>query len=171
MTHVRHGQPATVTIEALGGAKVAAHVTEVASTATSNSGVVSYDVTFALDQSQEGVKPGMSASAEVVVSQAEGVNVPTRAISGGTVTVVHGDRRTPRRIVTGLDGDSSTIVLRGLRAGEQVALPVAASTSATNVLSRLAGRGGGLGGALGGGLGAGGGGAFRAPAGIGGGGG
>jgi macrolide-specific efflux system membrane fusion protein len=172
VTHVHPGQPATVTIEALEGAKVAAHVTEVASTATSNSGVVSYDVTFALDQSQEGVKPGMSASAEVVVSQAEGVNVPTRAISGGTVTVVHGDRRTQRRVVTGLAGDSSTIVLRGLRQGEQVALPLATSTSATNVLSRLAGRGGGLGGALGGGLGGGGGGgAFRAPAAIGGGGG
>jgi HlyD family secretion protein len=154
VTQVHVGQPATVTIEALEGAKVAAHVAEVASLATSNSGVVSYDVTFALDQSASGVKPGMSAAAEVVVKQEEGVNVPTRAISGSTVTVVHGDQRTTRRVVTGLAGNSSTIILRGLAAGEQVVLPVTSSSGATSLLSRLAGRGG-LGGALGGGLGGG----------------
>jgi multidrug efflux pump subunit AcrA (membrane-fusion protein) len=167
VTRVRVGQPATVAIEALEGAKVAAHVSEVASLATSNSGVVSYDVTFQLDQSASGVKPGMSATAEVVVAQQEGVNVPTRAITAGTVTVVHEGRRTPRRVVTGLAGDSSTIIVRGLNAGEQVLLPVAASGGTTSLLSRLAGRGGGLGGGLGGGAGGGlgGGGAFRAPGG------
>ena len=51
--------------------------------------MVSYDVTFQLDQMRPGLKPGMSATAEVVVKQAEGVNVPTSAISASTVTVVH----------------------------------------------------------------------------------
>ncbi len=36
---------------------------------------------------ESGLKPGMSATAEVVVKQAEGVNVPTSAISAGQVTV------------------------------------------------------------------------------------
>ena len=124
---VRDGQPATVTIEALEGLKLAAHVVSVATLPTSSSGVVSYDVTFQLDQLESGLKPGMSATAEVVVKQAEGVNVPTSAITADTVTVVHGGTQTRRRVVTGLAGNSSTIILSGLSAGEQIVLPVARS--------------------------------------------
>ena len=51
--NVKGGQTATVTVEALSGAKLAAHVSEVAMLSTSNSGVVSYDVTFQLDQLHE----------------------------------------------------------------------------------------------------------------------
>jgi multidrug efflux pump subunit AcrA (membrane-fusion protein) len=157
IVHVHAGQLATVTVEALEGRKFAAHVVSVAVLATSNSGVVSYDVTFQLDQVEPGLKPGMSATAEVVVNQEAGVNVPTSAISGGSVTVVQNGKQVRRRVRTGLAGNSTTIVLSGVKAGEEVALPVAASTSsATSLTSRLAGRlGGGLGG-LGGGLGGGG---------------
>lgn len=147
--NVRDGQTATVTVEALKGAKLAAHVGEVAILSTSNSGVVSYDVTFALDQMESGLKPGMSATAEVVVKQAEGVNVPTSAISGGSVTVLRDGKQERRRVVTGLAGDSSTIILSGLRTGEKVLLPTAtSSTGANSLTSRLGSRlgGGGLGG-------------------------
>jgi multidrug efflux pump subunit AcrA (membrane-fusion protein) len=169
VVNVRDGQPATVTIEALEGLKLAAHVVSVATLPTSSSGVVSYDVTFQLDQLESGLKPGMSATAEVVVKQAEGVNVPTSAITADTVTVVHDGTQTRRRVVTGLAGNSSTIILSGLSAGEQIVLPVARGSSTTSsLLSRLGSRTGTLGGAggLGGGGaaffgGAGGGGAFR----------
>jgi multidrug efflux pump subunit AcrA (membrane-fusion protein) len=155
--NVRPGQPATVTIEALEGQKLAAHVLSVATLPTSSSGVVSYDVTFQLDQLVSGLKPGMSATAEVVVEQAEGVNVPTSAISADTVTVVHNGTQSRRRVVTGLAGDSSTIVLSGLRAGEQILLPVARTTNGlSSILGRLGSRAGTLGGAAGG-IGAGGG--------------
>ncbi len=159
VVNVRDGQPATVTLEALEGRKLAAHVLSVATLPTSSSGVVSYDVTFQLDQLASGLKPGMSATAEVVVKQAEGVNVPTTAISADTVTVVHDGTETRRRVVTGLAGDNSTIILSGLSAGEQIVLPVArASSNSSSLLSRLGSRTGALGGAAGG-LGGGGGGA------------
>jgi membrane fusion protein, macrolide-specific efflux system len=149
---VKVGQIATVTIEALGGRKLAAHVSEVATLSTSSSGVVSYDVTFQLDQMEAGLKPGMSATAEVVVKQAEGVNVPSSAISGGSVTVVRGGNDARQRVVTGLAGNSSTIVLSGLKAGETVVLPAAVSTSfTTSLTSRLSRLGGGGGGLTGGG--------------------
>ncbi|HEV3322822.1 MAG TPA: biotin/lipoyl-binding protein [Solirubrobacteraceae bacterium] len=168
VVNVRDGQPATVTIEALEGLKLAAHVVSVATLPTSSSGVVSYDVTFQLDQLESGLKPGMSATAEVVVKQAEGVNVPTSAIAADTVTVVHDGTQTRRRVVTGLAGNSSTIVLSGLRAGEQIVLPVARSSSTTSsLLSRLGSRTGTLGGGAGG-LGGGGGAAFFGGAGGGG---
>jgi multidrug efflux pump subunit AcrA (membrane-fusion protein) len=149
---VKVGQPATVTIEALKSAKVAAHVSEVAALPTSNSGVVSYDVTFALDQLESGLKAGMSATAEVVVAQAEGVNVPTSAISGGSVTVIANGKQERRAVTSGLAGDSSTIVHSGLKAGERVVLLVASTSGTSSLLSRLAGRStsGTLGGAGGG---------------------
>jgi multidrug efflux pump subunit AcrA (membrane-fusion protein) len=157
--NVKAGQIATVTVEALSGLKLAAHVSEVATLSTSSSGVVSYDVTFQLDQMEPGLKPGMSATAEVVVKQAEGVNVPTSAISASSVTVVRGGKDVRQRVVTGLAGDSSTIVLSGVKAGETVVLPAATSTSSsTSLTSRLGSRLGG-GGLAGGGL-AGGGGGF-----------
>jgi multidrug efflux pump subunit AcrA (membrane-fusion protein) len=156
--NVRVGQIATVTIEALNGRKVAAHVREVAILATSNSGVVSYDVTFQLDQLEAGLKPGMSATAEVVVKQAEGVNVPTSAISANTVTVVRKGRQVSQRVLTGLAGNSSTIILAGLKAGETIVLPSAA-TSTSSTGSPLGRRAGALG-LGGGGLGGGGGAAF-----------
>ncbi len=139
--NVRDGQIATVTIEALSGRKVAAHVREVAILSTSNSGVVSYDVTFQLDQLEAGLKPGMSATAEVVVKQAEGINVPTSAISAAAVTVVRGGKHVSQRVVTGLAGNSSTIILSGLKAGETIVLPSAAtsSSSGSSLLGRRAG--------------------------------
>jgi multidrug efflux pump subunit AcrA (membrane-fusion protein) len=163
--NVKVGQIATVTVEALEGRKLAAHVSEVATLSTSSSGVVSYDVTFQLDQMESGLRPGMSATAEVVVKQAEGVNVPTTAISAGSVTVVRNGKDVRQRVSTGLAGNTSTIVLSGLNAGETVVLPAATSTSSstslTSRLSRLAGGAGGLGGGGGGGgfVGGGGGGA------------
>ena len=113
--------------------------------------MVSYDVTFLLDQMESGLKPGMSATAEVVVKQAEGINVPTSAISADTVTVVRNGKHVRQRVVTGLAGNSSTIILSGLSAGETVVLPTATSTTSTSSTSRLGSRAGsGLGGALGG---------------------
>ena len=162
--NVHAGQIATVTVEALSGKKLAAHVAEVAILSTSNSGVVSYDVTFALDQMDAGLKPGMSATAEVVVSQAEGINVPTSAITASTVTVVRSGKHVRQRVVTGLAGNSSTIILSGLKAGETIVLPSTSTTSTSgrsSTSSRLGG-GGGLGGLSG----AGGAGAFfRGPGG------
>jgi multidrug efflux pump subunit AcrA (membrane-fusion protein) len=155
--NVRAGQTATVTIEALSGRKVAAHVLSVDTLSTSNSGVVSYDVTFQLDQLESGLKPGMSATAEVVVKQAEGLNVPTTAISAGSVTVVRNGKHVSQSVTTGLAGDSSTIILTGLNAGEEIVLPSTAgsttSASKAGAGSRVGGRlgGGGLGGGLGGG--------------------
>jgi multidrug efflux pump subunit AcrA (membrane-fusion protein) len=151
ISSVRVGQIATVTVEALGGRKLAAHVSEIALLSTTSSGVVSYDVTFLLDQMEPGLRPGMSATAEVVVHQAEGVNVPTTAISGGSVTVLSNGSQVRRRVVTGLAGDSSTIILSGLAAGETVVLPAAATSS-----SRTSSTGRGVG-PVGGGLGGGGG--------------
>ena len=43
---------------------------------------MSYDATLSLSQTDSSVKPGMSASAAVIVEQAQGVNVPNAAVTG-----------------------------------------------------------------------------------------
>jgi hypothetical protein len=73
--------------------------------------------------------------------------VPTSAISAKVVTVVRGGRHIRQPVVTGMAGNSSTIILSGLKAGEEVVLPIASTTGSASNLSRLAGRGGALGGA------------------------
>ena len=65
---LRVGQPATVTVDALPNEQLAAHVIAVASTATTSSNVVTYDVTFALDRTNAQLKPGMTANVDVVTA-------------------------------------------------------------------------------------------------------
>lgn len=130
--NVHVGQIATVTLEALDGRKVAAHVVNVNQVPTSSSGAVSYDVTFQLDQGAEGLKVGMSATAEVVVKEAEGLNVPTSAIKAGSVTVDRNGKQVAQPVTTGLAGNSSTIILSGLNVGETVVLPTASSSTGSS---------------------------------------
>jgi multidrug efflux pump subunit AcrA (membrane-fusion protein) len=164
--NIKVGQIATVTVEALSGAKLAAHVSEVAELSTSSSGAVSYDVTFKLDQMRSGMRPGMSATAEVVIKQAEGLNVPTTAISGGSVTVLRSGKEVRQPVTSGLAGDTATIVLSGLKAGETVVLPAATSTSsAAGSSSKAAGSGSSSSGTLAGALGSSSGAAGGAPGG------
>ena len=143
----------------------------IATLSTTNGGVVSYNVTFDLDQLEPGLRPGMTATAQVVVSQAQGaVSVPTAAISRGgggqTVTVVRGNKQVQQPVLTGVTGDTTTQIVSGLQAGEQVVITTASNlgTSGAAAASAAGARGGfgglGAGGGLGGGLGGGGGG-FR----------
>ena len=78
----------------------------------------------------------MSATAEVVVKQAEGLNVPTSAISADEVTVERGGKHVRQRVVTGLAGNSSTIILSGLKAGETVVLPARAPPARARASAR-----------------------------------
>jgi len=108
------------------------------------------------------VKPGMSATAQVVVSQATGaVSVPTTAISrtGGqsTVTVQRDGKDVVTPVTTGLVGDSTTQILSGVNPGDQIVITQhlnlgSTSTGGTGSTTGLGGLGGGgLGRALGGG--------------------
>ena len=166
---VEVGQKATVTINAASGEEVAAHVSEIGilssasdssssqgNGSSSSSGAVSYPVVVTLDQTTDGVRAGMSATADIVTSQASGVVVPNQALRGSTVTLVAGGERTTQRVQTGVVGDSTTQVVSGLQTGDRV---VITSTSAAvgSALSRASGQQGRFGG-LGGGGGFGGGG-------------
>lgn len=137
---VKVGQPATVTIDAISGLELAAHVAAISANATDSSDVVSYEVTLKLDQTDSLVRSGMSASAEVIVAQASGVTVPNAAVSGsgseGAVTLDQDGRRVQREVVVGLRGTTRTQIVSGLERGDELivtqTLPtVGSSSSAT----------------------------------------
>ena len=125
---LRVGQAATVTVDALPNTELAAHIVAIDGTATSSSGVVTYNVTFALDRSEPGLKSGMTANVDVIVGEADNVlHVPTAAVNGSgsnaSVTVLRNGKQVRVPVVAGLAGDSSTAILSGLTTGQTVVLP------------------------------------------------
>jgi macrolide-specific efflux system membrane fusion protein len=170
ISKVKVGQAATVTLEALTGVELAAHVSAISAVGTTSSSVVSYDATLILDQHDKRVKAGMSASASVITGQSQGVTVPNDAVTGtgslATVSLQRGNKTVQRQVVVGLKGDSRTTIISGLKAGDQLvvtsSLPSATSGSSS---SGSSGSSGTLGGTGGGGGFPGGGGGFSPPSG------
>jgi macrolide-specific efflux system membrane fusion protein len=162
------GEPATVTVSALAGAQLAAHVAAINPVASSSSSVVQYTVTFALDRVNKQLKPGMTANVAVTIAEKDNVlQVPTAAVTGSgrnaRVTVQKNGVSQTVPVVAGLAGDSSTEIVSGLTAGQTyvISTTVARSTGAAGTSTTPAVRpGGGIGG-LGGGGGFGGGGFAR----------
>jgi multidrug efflux pump subunit AcrA (membrane-fusion protein) len=148
---VEVGQPATVTVDAIAGIELAAHVDAISADATDSSDVVSYEVTLKLDQTDSRVRSGMSASAEVIVAQASGVTVPSSAVSGsgseGAVTLYEDGRRVEREVVAGLRGTTRTAIASGLTAGDElIVTQTLASLGSTSSATAGTGSSGTLGG-------------------------
>lgn len=162
---LRAGQAATVTADPIPNRKLAARVVAIAPTAaSSSSGVVTYDVTFALRSAPALLKPGMTANVDVIAAEQDGVlTVPTSAVTGSgrnaTVTVLRDGEPRTVPVVAGLRGDSSTAIVGGdLKAGDRVVLPTVSLGSQTGgsaggTLGGRGARGGGRGRFLGGGFG------------------
>jgi membrane fusion protein, macrolide-specific efflux system len=122
---IQLGQAGTITVSALPNKELAAHVVAIDTAGTSSSGVVTYTVTMALDRTVTGLKPGMSANASVTTGERDNVlNVPNAAVTGSgssaTVKVLKNGVQSTVNIVAGLKGDSSTEIMSGLTAGQQV---------------------------------------------------
>jgi macrolide-specific efflux system membrane fusion protein len=156
ISKLKVGQTATVTLDALTGVELGAHVTSISPVATTSSGVVSYNATLTLDQTDSQVKPGMSASASVITGQAQGVTVPNSAVTGtsslATVTGLTNGKQTKKQVVVGLRGDTRTQIVSGLSAGDQLVVttilpPLTSSTSGTSTGGAAGAGGAGFGGA------------------------
>ncbi len=128
ITGVRTGQKVTIELDALPGQKLDGTVTEIGVMPITQSGVVVYDVKIRFNPSPDsGIKPGMSATADVITSSLTGVVlVPDRAITRdstgkASVEVVVGEGKTEKRAVTtGLSDGLRTEVTGGLKEGEKV---------------------------------------------------
>ena len=158
-TSVTAGLGATVTFDSLPNVALTGKVAQSDLTATTVSNVVTYYSYITLDAAAglTSVKPGMTASVQLVVNHADGVvTLPASAVTArgttATVNVMKGtDTKvtTPTPITIGLKGDSTIEVKSGLAAGDKVVV-VRQSTTGVGTTGTRTGTGTGT---LGGGTG------------------
>jgi len=126
VAQVKQGQQASVSLDALPDVEIAGELTSVAVTGKSTSGVVSYPVSIRLTPPQ-GVqlREGMSATATLVIEQANNVLVIPNGAVGGTVSnpavsVMVNGQLEERAVTLGISDDTYTEVKAGLKEGDMV---------------------------------------------------
>lgn len=83
-----------------------------------------FDVDVSILDPDEGLKPGMSASCDIIIDRVgEVVSVPLEAVfeSGGS-TIVYLKNKKERKITVGRRNDMAVVVLTGLEGGEEICL-------------------------------------------------
>lgn len=127
---VKLGQEAIVILDALPDKEVKGRITFISPESTTEVGVVFYKTTITLENPDEELKDGMSATAEIIIEQHDDVLlIPNRAIQGSWenpfVEVVTDEQIEKRQISIGLSDGIYAEVLSGLEEGEEVILPQA----------------------------------------------
>jgi macrolide-specific efflux system membrane fusion protein len=135
ISSVKVGQIATVDMTALSGVELAAKVTSISPLGTESDDVTSYDVTVTTTQSNAKVLPGMSATAEIVTGQQQGVTLPTEAISRDTVELYKNGKTSAQAVTVGLEGTSRAVITSGLKAGQEVEVTVSLPSLGTSTTS------------------------------------
>lgn len=154
---VKLNQPATLVFDAVEELTLTGKVTDIASAASTNQGVVTYGITITLDTINELIKPGMTVDASIIVDRrTDIVFVPNSAIQARGddifVQVLEADDPNPvvKMIEVGISNDEVTEVISGLQKSEKVVTAtlrgeVQVNTQAASVGSsfRIPGLGGG----------------------------
>jgi len=154
IVQVALGDRAEIEVDALPGAKLSGEVTEIASSAKITGGgtqdqKTEFEVKIAITEPSRDLRPGMTASAEIVTEVREGcLSVPIQCVavrtldqlgaddtaSGGddsrfeadadgfveVVWVIAGDRAGARQVGTGIQSGNHIEITAGLEMGEQV---------------------------------------------------
>jgi len=132
------GQVATVTVDAIGTAKMTGKVTSLDPVATIANGVPVYGIDVTIDLPSQSVRPGMSGTANVILaSSPNALTVPNLAVKTASgrryLTVMKDGQQVDADVTFGLSTDTVTEVLTGVQEGDVVVLPqprAAASTGA-----------------------------------------
>jgi HlyD family secretion protein len=143
------GEKATLTFDALPDISIAGTVSSVNTIGTVSSGVVSYGAIVTFDTPNGSVKPGMSATADIITGTETGLAVPNSAVksangqqyvevfspalAGSESSTGVASATTPLRVpvTTGLSSDTEIIIENGISAGAQVVTRTIAGTAAT----------------------------------------
>lgn len=127
ISRVKLGQEAIIVLDALPDKKVEGKVTFISPTGEVWEDEVSYKISITLENPDEELKDGMSASTEIITNRRDNVLlIPNRAIQGSLenswVEVVTDDETEKRQVTLGLSDGIYTEVLSGLKEGEKVVL-------------------------------------------------
>jgi len=125
---VEVGQNVTIALDALPDKEVQGKVAFISPMGTILFGVVSYETVIGIEGSQEGLRDGMSATADIIIERRHNVLlIPNRAIRGTReaplVHVYAAGEVEERAVTVGLSDGINTEIPSGLEEGEQVVLP------------------------------------------------
>ncbi|MEL7564413.1 MAG: efflux RND transporter periplasmic adaptor subunit [Dehalobacterium sp.] len=128
---IQLGMEAAVTVNSVPDMKYEAVVSDIAHEGTVSSGVASYDVTLTL-QDIEGLKPGMSATGEIIINQKDQVlYLPVEAVqqrgNQKFVMVRKDGKNEPVNVKVGLVTDNMAEITEGLNEGDEVVYTVSSS--------------------------------------------
>jgi macrolide-specific efflux system membrane fusion protein len=126
-----------VTFEALGTKSFKGTVAAISPTGTTTQGVVGYPVPITLSDAG-GVRPGMTATAQIVTDQHDDVvlvanKAVTRSGSSKVVQVVTANGTESRAVQTGLSNDQNTEITSGLSDGDTVVVSSTTTTAKASV--------------------------------------
>jgi HlyD family secretion protein len=148
VSQVQQGQKATISLDALSNEEFSGEVSSISAFANSQSGVVSYPVTIRLTvPSGVQLREGMSATATITTQEVDNVLlVPATAISASstnpTVTVMVNGVPEVRAVKVGQSNDTSTEIVSGLNAGDEVVVTSSSTSSSSSSSSSRGGFGG-----------------------------
>ncbi|HOV88774.1 MAG TPA: efflux RND transporter periplasmic adaptor subunit [Candidatus Paceibacterota bacterium] len=138
---VEIGQKANITFDALDNVILTGRVVDMDVVGTVSQGVVSYGAKVLLDKMDERIKPGMSATVEIIVATKPNVLAISRVALKSQnnqyfVRVLKSDGTVEMRPVEiGLETDSKVEIVSGITEGESIIIgTVSTSTSGTNLL-------------------------------------
>lgn len=126
INRVQIDQPVTLTFDAIQGVEYTGRVDDIASTGSSTSGAVNFTVTVELLDFDEQVRPGMTAAANIAVSQLDSVLlVPSRAVRTQNgkrmVYLLENNQLVPVEITLGASSNNYSQVTSGsLKEGDLV---------------------------------------------------
>lgn len=135
------GLVANVTVDALQGARMTGKVISLDPVATISQGVPVYGVDIAIDVPAEGVRAGMSGTANVILASKQNVlvvpNAAIRTLNGRRgVQVLKDGETVDTQVTLGLSNDTVTEVVSGLAEGDVVVLPQLRATGTANPQQR-----------------------------------
>ena len=141
IAEVKIGQRVIIEVDALPTLQLESRVTSISTLSIETGGVVLYEVTIGFDvPSGSGLKPGMSATADIIIKEASHVLlVPSRAITQDSdgnpmVKVIVNEEIEDRQVVTGISDGFDTEIVSGLNEGEVVLLETKAKATGSGGL-------------------------------------
>ncbi|MFA6183961.1 MAG: efflux RND transporter periplasmic adaptor subunit [Parcubacteria group bacterium] len=136
ITKVAVGQKVSVTLDALEGTEFTGEVEKIDSIGVATSGVVSYGVTVKFDKLDGRMKPTMSVSAIIAVSQKDNViMIPSGAIKNDNgnnyVEVLENGAPKKVNVTVGANNDISTEIISGITEGQKVITKTVSSATSS----------------------------------------
>jgi len=132
---VQEGQAVEITLDAEPEAVFTGTVASMDIVGTTTQGVVNYTATISIHSPKDTLRPGMNASASIILQRRENVLlVPNRAVRTGSgrtkmVTVLYQGQLIDVPVTLGLSGDALSEVVDGLREGDVVLVSQTTTTS------------------------------------------